>query len=83
MLLKYFKTLIQHENGGVSVFLVVVSVLSNLIVQICIGQSLLFSSSSLASQLLNQQFLQLCGSLDIFSCFFVDTEIVGSLFLDV
>ena len=83
MLLKYFKTLIQHEDCGISVFLVVVSVLGNLIVQICIGQSLLFSSSSLASQLLNQQFLQLGGGLNIFSCFLVDAVVMGSLLLDV
>ena len=83
MLLKYFKALVQHENGGIGVFLVVVSVLGNLIVQICIGQSLLFSGSSLAPQLLNQQFLQLGGGLNIFSCFLVDTVVMGSLFLDV
>ena len=83
MLLKYFKTLVKHEDCGISVFLVVVSVLGNLIVQICIGQSLLFSGSSLASQFLNQQFLQLGGGLNIFSCFLVDTVVMGSLFLDV
>ena len=83
MLLKYFKALIQHENGSVSVFLVVVSVLGNLIVQIGIGQSLFFSGPSLASQLLNQQFLQLGGSLDVLPCFLVDTVVVCPLLLDV
>ena len=83
MLLKYFKTLVKHEDCGISVFLVVVSVLGNLIVQICIGQSLLFSGSSLASQLLNQQFLQLGCSLNILSCFLVYAVVMGSLLLDV
>lgn len=79
MFFKFFEALIEHENCSINIFFIVVGVLCNLIENVCLSHSLFLSSSSFTSDLLYDNFLELSGSFDIFSCFLVHAEVIRAL----
>lgn len=61
MLLVKFEAFLQHELGSFNIFLVVVSIFSNLIVEICVNEFLILGRSTFALDFFVDKFLELNG----------------------
>lgn len=67
MFFKDLQALIEHQYRSINILFVIVSILSNFIIEICIGMLFFLCCTTLVSKLLDKLLLKLGCCFDIFS----------------